>query len=153
MSYDTRRLKTFKWLEDISKGYYLDILVYSGSLYATDSTIMVKVDYPEFSHLSDWEWSKVSRYCGDDGYLLETPELESNDHQYTDNRFFDDMFITQNHRCECVFDCKLIKKALKGFEINYINPNIAFECNRIEFTGHNADVSMRVLVMGMGEKK
>ena len=93
MAFDNKRLQTFKWLErtcqnsaQYSKRVYNsfhDILVFCGSLYATNGIILAKVDYPEFEHLSDGEWSRILRYVDDDGLLLETPETSLREKQFT----------------------------------------------------------------------
>ena len=149
MAYDDRRLKTFKWLESIASKSTFPIMVYCGSLYATDRYMLAKIDYPEFFHLSDWEWSRVTDYFDDDGYLLEEPKIELMPRQFTNNRIFDDQFIGLEKFSDCVFDSKYMRKALKVFEINRINPNMRTSDKKIELTGHNNDVSIKVMFMGM----
>lgn len=150
MAFDSKRLRTFKWLESIcskKKENLSKIFVYCGSLYATDEIILAKINYPEFEHVSDYEWSHVSKYADDDGKLL--PAFETADcRQFTNDRIFDDMFIKELHRPEVGFDPKYMRLALKPFEINKIIPSIAFNEYKFELTGHNRDVSIRVLFMG-----
>ena len=149
MAYDSRQLKTFKWLESIAKESTFPIMVYCGSLYATDRYILAKVDYPEFFHLSDWEWSRVTDYFDDDGFLLEEPKIEPMPRQFTNNRIFDDMFIDKLSIFDCRFNPKFMRKALKVFEINRINPNLYTSGEKVELAGHNNDVSIKVMFMGM----
>lgn len=149
MAYDSRQLKTFKWLESIAKESTYPIMVYCGSIYATDRYMLARVNYPEFYHLSDWEWSRVSRYFDDEGYLLREPEIEPMARQFTNNRIFDDMFINKLSLFDCKFDPKYMRKALKVFEINRINPNLYTTGEKVELAGHNNDVSIKVMFMGM----
>ena len=159
MAFDKKRLHTFQWLDNLAKckaryadkfPRHPDIMVYSGSLYATDGTVLAKVDYPEFYHLSDCEWSKVIRcFANDEGKLLEIPDIELMDRQYSNNRIFDDMFIKSWHRFDCCVNPLVMKNCLKPFEINSILPNVCTDERKIELLGHNDDVSIRVLMMGV----
>ena len=163
MAYDAKRLQTFKWLEKLShnEAPYLkkikdfinpiqDICVYCGSIYATNDIILAKINYPEFEHLSDWEWSKVVAYTDDDNMLLEFPKLALRNKQFLNDRIFDDAFPgSWNNACYTCFDPRVMKDALKPFEINRINPELTTERDRVMFSGHNKDVSMRVLMMGV----
>jgi len=149
MAYDTRQLKTFKWLESIAKESTFPIMFYCGSLYATDRYILAKVDYPEFYHFADYEWNRITRYFDDDGYLLKEPEIEPMARQFTDYRIFDKHFIDKLSLFDSKFDPKYMRKALKVFEINRINPNLCTSAEKIQLTGHNNDVSIKVMFMGM----
>lgn len=157
MAFDRKRLRTFQWLQDLAhcRNRYADkypkfpyIMVYCGSLYATDQMVLAKVDYPEFYHLSDWEWSKIVRYADDDGMLLETPEIELLDRQFNDNRIFDNMFVKSWLRFDCVVNPLMLKNCLKPFEINKIYPNVCTDETKLELTGHNDDVSIKIVMMG-----
>ena len=150
MAYDSRQLRTLKWCEGIAKDSRFDMMMYCGSIYVTDEYILAKIDYPEFYHLSEWEWSRITRYTDDEGYLLKVPETELLERQFFNNRIFDDMFHRQLHRFECVFNPKLMRKILKPFEINCIFPTITTSETSIELSGHNSDVSIRALMMGVG---
>lgn len=152
MAYDSRQLKTFKWLESIAKESTYPIMVYCGSFYATDRYMLAKLYYQEFYHLSDWEWSRVTRYFDDDGYLLKEPKIELMPRQFTNNRIFDDMFIDKLSLLNCKFDPKFMRKALKVFEINRIKPNLSTSAEKIQLTGHNDDVSIKVVFMGVRSK-
>ena len=151
MAYDNKRLKTFKWLESVQKDYHFPLMIYSGSIYAANEIMIAKVDYPEFYHLSDFEWCEITHYTDDDGYLLKMPEIEVMKRQFHNNRYFDDMFCQYWHRLECALDPKYMRKALKPFEINNIHPNMVVNTDRIELSGHNHDVSIRVMFMGVNK--
>ena len=162
MAYDSKRLQMFKWLEKVAlqkasyaKGVFTgrinEILTIYGDLYATNGILLAQIDYPEFEHISDFGWMKVARYVDDNGYLLETPELAETERNFRD-RMFVDMFIDKwEVSCGFAFDPKVMKDALKPFEIYGITPNICIysEYRKCELTGHNKDVSIRVLFMGV----
>jgi hypothetical protein len=153
MAFDNRRLRSFKWLEDLAnKRGKFPIMVYCDSIYATDEIILAKVDYPEFVGLTDYEWCKVVSYIDNDGFLKNMPDLELMERQFRSNSIFNDMFIKKQERFDIRFDPKVFKRALKIFEINKIMPSLSTDNSRIELTGHNNDVSIRVLMMGVGSK-
>lgn len=148
MAYDNRRLKTFKWLDKLQARYRFPLYVYSGLIYACDEYMVARVEYPEFYHLSDWEWSQITRYTDDDGYLLKIPEMKIADRQFNDNRYFEKLFIDEWHAMEGCFDVKMMKEAMKPFEYNRIDPSICTCENKVELSGHNKDVSIKVVFMG-----
>ena len=152
MAFDTKRLKTFKWLDDLAKKsrYYRmqNILARFGSLYATNDIVLAKVDYPEFEHMGDFEWLQIVHYLDDDGNLLEAPTAKRLDDQFSDNRIFDHFFDDEFAALEYSIDPKVLKTGLKGFEINRINPVIYTSQNKVYLMGHNKDVSIRVCMMG-----
>lgn len=158
MAYDSKQLRTFKWLDDIAqcKHSYLKIsfpkfpkiLAYCDSLYATDEIILVKVDYPEYHNLTDYEWCEIVMYTDEQGYLLPIPALEVRERQFNNNRIFDDFFAKEFEPFELSIDPKVLKVGLKGFEINKINP-VVYTCNTMVYLmGHNKDVSIKVAMMG-----
>lgn len=158
MSYDTKRLKIFKWLEDLANGRAAyskgaiglkEILVYSGSIYSSNGIVLGKVNYPEFEHLSDWVWSTVEKYTDSNGYLLETPILIEKDRQPKNDRWLDDMFVGHLYPEEFCFNPRVMRDALKPFEIYNINPLFARGNGKAELMGHNKEVSIRVLMMGV----
>lgn len=161
MAYNSRQLKTFKWLDDIAqcRHTYLPfsqrtfpkfpkILAYYDSLYATDQIILAKVDYPEFSGLADNRWCEVAMYTDEKGYLLPVPALEVREKQFNNNRIFDDFFKKEFKPFELLIDPRILKVGLKGFEINKISPTIYTSNTMIYLMGHNREVSIRVAMMG-----
>lgn len=158
MAFDTKRMKTFQWLFDIAEKdrKYCDkyrnlkeIYVYCGSLYATNHIVLAKVDYPEFEHLSDYVWSKVTRFCDSRAILLKEPEIEVLDQQFKNSDIFDRFFTNEFHPLEYAINPMVLKDGLKGFEINGINPVIYTSENMVFLMGHNKDVSIRVCMMGV----
>lgn len=162
MAYDGRQLKTFKWLDDIAQcrhSYlifsqrkfpkFAKILAFCDSLYATDQIVLAKVDYPEFSGLTDYEWCEVAMYTNEKNYLLPVPALEVREQQFNNNRIFDDLFAKEFKPFELSIDPRVLKVGLKGFEINKINPSLYTSNNMVYLMGHNKDVSIRVAMMGM----
>ena len=159
MAYDTKRLKMFKWLQSLAdhdaaycKNCFkniTDICVFCGSLYATNEIVLAKVDYPEFEHLSDWEWGYVSKYVDDDGYLLEVPEVIKHSRVFKNDRIFDDMFLNKSTSSYVNFNPKVIHDALKPFEIYCLKPSVTTGREKMQFSAHDKEVSIRVLMMGM----
>lgn len=162
MAFDSKRLKMFKYLDDLSQnrqGYakriynsIKDICVFCGSIYATNGVVLVKVDYPEFEHMSDDVWSVVDHFCDDDGKLLEKPFLVMREKQFNDNRIFD-KFFTPNYdepfpTSNIVIDARVLESALKPFKIYGICPYIYVENDKMHFSGHNKEVSIRLVAMG-----
>ena len=163
MTFDSKRLRTFKLLENIAQcnnAYHKSnfprfphILAYCDSIYATDEIVLVKVDYPEFAHLSDYVWSEIVEYTDEKGMLLETPIVQERERQFNDRRFFDKFFDdTSITAFEKTIDPRVLKTGLKVFEINKINPTVCTAYDRVFMMGHNRDVSIRVCMMGVGRK-
>ena len=158
MSYDTKRLKMFKWLEDLalSRAVYakgvtgLDgIHVFSGNIYASNGIVLAKVNYPEFEDLSEDVWSTVECYADSKGYLLFEPLVVEKAKQPKNNRWLDEMFLNSVYPEEFPFNPRVMKDALKPFEIHGINPILAVGNGKAELAGHNREVSIRVLMMGV----
>lgn len=160
MAFDDKRLKMMKWLEHIAKdnvsyakGCYrsfTDILTIYGRLYATNGIILAEIQYPEFEHISDNDFFMyVTRYKDDDGYLLEYPELAEYERKLRP-RIFVDMFPDAHfYDSGFKFDTKVIKDALKPFEIYKLSPSMCIDGDRCMLSAHDKDVSMRVLLMGV----
>jgi len=163
MAYDDKRLKMFKWLDGIAQqkahyaksafvGYNMhDIIARFGSVYATNGILLAQVDYPEFAHIADDGWKHVTAYCGENGYLLETPELADTDSDMRAD-IFADQFIgnrVKEPRTEYKFNTAVMEDALKPFKIYRIAPIMTTDGYRCELSGHNDDVSIRVLFMGL----
>lgn len=163
MAYDDKRLRMFKWLDAIaqqrarySKHAFVgsnmhDIIALFGSVYATNGILLAQVDYPEFEHLFDDGWKRVMAYCGENGYLLETPQLADT---VTNMRadIFTDQFIgnrVEQPMHEYKFDPAVMEDALKPFKIYRIAPIMTTDGYRCELSGHDDDVSIRVLFMGL----
>lgn len=163
MAFDDKRLKMMKWLEHIAKenvGYaksvyrsFTDILTIYGSLYATNGIILAEIQYPEFEHISDNDFfmyvTRYSEYKDGAWYLLEYPELAEYERELRP-RIFTDMFPDRNFYDEgFAFDTKVMKDALKPFEIYELNPYMCIDGYKCELAAHNKEVSMRVLLMGV----
>lgn len=160
MAFNDKRLKTFKWLEHIAKGNvsyakgcyrsFTDILTIYGRLYATNGVVLAEIQYPEFEHISDNDcFMYVTRYKDDVGYLLEYPELAEYESKLR-SRIFTDMFPDKHfYDSGFKFDTKVMKDALKPFEIYKLSPNMCIDGDRCEFSAHDNEVSMRVLFMGL----
>lgn len=160
MAFDMKRLKMFRYLDDISchKASYAkhvfnplkNIYVFCGSIYATNGIVLVKVDYPEFEHLSDDVWSTVDEFCDADGCLLENPIISECEKQFTNNRIFDEQLTGDYDSAsyDIIADARVIKAGLKPFELYSIAPLIYLYHDRMSLQGHSNDISIRVAIMG-----
>ena len=161
MAYDKKRLQTFRELERLSnpfrylKGGYspYDGAIYAryGRFYATNGFVMACCEWPELSHFGDGEWQEITRYVDDDGLLLAEPESVSYFVKYyrqLDSNHFDKFYFVKGSPETFAFNPKLMRDALKIFEINNINPIWSANGTFFMFTGHNSDVSIKVLMMG-----
>lgn len=165
MAFDTKRLKAIKWLEkiaakeqrNIGKAYtynpYRHIYMRFGSLYATNGFILAQVDYPEFEHDGDDSWKIVSAYTNGSGNHLEMLEYDTNEQtEHMRDRLFADMFIGSSalhYDAQQPFNAYLIAECMYLFKLYDIAPVIWQEGAKIEFVGHNREVSIRVLMMGV----
>lgn len=158
MSYDNKRMKMFKWLEDLSFGRAVyskgaigldGIHVFSGNIYASNGIILAQVNYPEFEHLSDDVWSTIEGYTDSRGYLLQTPIIIEKAKQPKNNRWLSDMFIDHIYPEEFLFDSRVMRDSLKPFDIYGIKPLLAIGNGKAELTGHTQEVSIRILMMGV----
>lgn len=161
MAFDKNRLKTFKWLDKISSktpiglkpacNSYKGLVMFRfGRLYATNCYILASIDYPEFARLGDDEWLYVTNYLDEAGQLLKIPDTDSVGFNIRD-RVFEDQFIkpTSLHYDSSIsFNAGLIAECMQPFKINGISPNISQRDFYLEFTGHNKEVSIRVLTIG-----
>ena len=161
MAFDTKRLKAFKWLEKIAtkpqrnvKGLsynpYQDIYIRFGRLYATNGFILAEVEYPEFAHCGDDAWKSVVTYVDANGTHLETIEYtETEQTERMRDRLFSDMFPSKLHYDQCQpFNPYLLAECMYLFKLYNINPIISLDDAWIMFSGHNNDVSIRVLTLG-----
>lgn len=163
MAYDNKRLKMFKWLDAIAhqkaryaKGAFVgsnmhDIIARFGSVYATNGIILAQVDYPEFEHIADDGWKRIEAYFDGKGYLLETPELADTDSDMRADIFVD-QFIgnrVKEPMVEYKFNPTVLDDAIKPFKIYGIAPIMTTDGYRCELSGHDDDVSIRVLFMGL----
>lgn len=159
MAYDTKRFKMFKWLEKLagntarySKGAYNSIphiLTCYGRLYATNGIVLAEVSYPEFEHLSDYGFMRVERFCDSSGFLLEVPELAEPIRDYRD-RMFSDMFDGPvDAEQPFKFNSSVMVDALYPFKLYGIPAYQYLMPEKCMLSGHDEDVSLRVLMMGM----
>lgn len=163
MAHDMKKLKTLRWLEKLSSKriaglnklmnpYERNVFARFGRFYATNGYILAYVEYPEHLHDADYEWLAVAHYQDDRQYLL--PKIEYYKPEICDrmrDRVFDDMFIkpvSLHWDSSQAFNPALIAECMQPFKINYISPSMAMMGEKLEFAGHNKDVSIKVLVMG-----
>lgn len=161
MAYNEKRLRMFKWLEHIAmhqasycKGFgyrrFADVLTIYGRFYATNGIILAEISYPEFDHVSDYGWMKVISYTDEKGYLAKTPQLAEYDGVMRDSIFADQFIkVCEDYENGFSFNPKVLKDALKPFEIYGINPVMYVSGGKCELSGHDKEVSIRVLFMGV----
>lgn len=155
MAYDKKRLQTFRELERVSKPFrYLmntanpyegTIFARYGRFYSTNRYLLTCCEWREFSRYGEDEWCKITRYVDDDGFLLLFPEFEEIS---IPDDVFEKFFFLESSPETFAFNPKLMRDALKIFEINKINPIWSANGTSFMFTGHNSDVSIKVLMMG-----
>lgn len=164
MAFDSKRLKTFRWMERLSswnppklkEGYnpYRGlILARFGRLYVTNSYILARVDYPEFAHLGDDEWLAIASYETSNGRLHELPTTYTPPVcQKMRDRVFEDFFIAPtalHYDCCQEFNPVLVAECMKPFQVNDITPTFGFQDYKLQFDGHNEDVSISVVMYGV----
>lgn len=163
MAFDKKRQRTFKELVKLTKTpRYMKssynplgehVFARFGRFYATNSYVLVYVEYPEFEHIADDEWMVLERFEDENGKLLETPELAPAEKQFK-KEMFEQYFI--NDMCKPnenpPVDARLLMDALNIFKINGLAPNIFSDGQRYELSAHNKDVSIKALVMGLRSK-
>lgn len=163
MAFDSKRLKTFKWLDKIAAkpqrnvnalttyNPYRNIYSRFGRLYATNGFILAEVEYPEFLHDSDDSWKVVSAYVDGTGNHLEKIEyMETEQSVRMRDRVFSDMFPMQLHYDQCQpFNPYLLAECMYLFKLYDIAPIISLREEIVMFSGHNKDVSIRVMTIGI----
>lgn len=162
MAFDTKRLRTIKWLDKLSSkritglkdaynSYKGVVLARFGRLYAQNGYILASIEYNELYHTGDDQWLKIARYVDDDGKHIEDIEFENAFPHPNNDRIFEDFFIALNmlrYDSTVTFNPYLIAECMMPFKINDISPTIWQRDHYLEFTGHNKDVSIRVLMIG-----
>lgn len=164
MAHDMKKLKTLKWLEKLASKritglkdpynpYRFNVFARFGRFYATNGYILACVEYPEHAHDTDVSWFAIEHYQDDKGYLL--PEIEYGKPEICDmmhDRVFEDMFIKSmplHWDSLQAFNPALVAECMQPFKINGICPSMAMSGEKLEFSGHNKDVSVKVLVIGV----
>ena len=162
MAHDMKKLKTLKWLEKLSSKrigglnepmnpYRYNVFARFGRFYATNGYILACVEYPEHVHDADFEWKAIAHYQDDKGCLL--PAIEYRKPEICDrmrNSVFEDAFIKPIALIwdsSQPFNPALISECMQPFKINGICPCVAMLGEKLEFSGHNNDVSIKVLMM------
>lgn len=163
MAFDTKRLKAFKWLDKIATKQqrnvnalstynpYHNIYIRFGRLYATNGFILAEVEYPEFAHDGDDCWKVVAAYVDGTGkHLEQILYTETEQTKRMRDRLFTDMFPKQLHYDQCQpFNPYLLAECMYLFKLYDINPIISLNGAWVMFSGHNKDVSIRVLTLGV----
>lgn len=160
MAHDAKQLKTFKFLQKIAEGKqryaadawnpYNDVFSIFGVLYATNGIVLLSVEYPEFEHISDDGWKKVSGFLDEKGYLLKQPILSDVEFNMRE-RLFADQFVKQHHYDnEFKINPAVLNDGVYLFKVYGINPNVIMgDGGKLELVGHNKDVCIRALMMGV----
>ena len=162
MAFDTKQLKTFDWLQKLGTkkvaglkpafNPYSDyVFVRFGRFYATNGYILASVEYPEYTHVGDEGWRVIDDYKDGKGRLL-SPITFANP-QVCDkmrDRIFEDTFVKSWDFIDAgPYNPRLIAECMKPFIVNDIPVSMVIAQNRVEFSGYNKDVSIRVVMMGL----
>lgn len=164
MPFDTKQLRTFKWLQAIASKpprgckrgvmpaiYEGNVLVRYGRFYATNGYIIACVEWPEYQHAGDECWMVVDRFTDISGRLLQSVEMSPLEaYQTMKDDALHKYFPYPNDRGDGYnrhLMPSVIMQGLKGFDINNLQPGMQFTDTTVTFTAHNSDISMQVLCM------
>lgn len=155
---EKKRLRTLKELQKISRNpWYMDdfynlnednIYVRFGQFYAGNCYAVVMCEWADKQHEGDEAWMILKGFEGDEF------EYEPCDRNLPDcyfKRFFftPSSFSWPDHNVQPKFNARLMREVLNVFQINGIAPNMVTDGSKFEFSGHNDDVSIQAIVMGM----
>lgn len=157
--------KTFEWLYSLStkhipgvadtyNPYKGKVIARYGRLYSLNGYILASVELSGYEHIGDDEWKEISieKRVDDNGKVSEI-SITGNFTEIhpRDSKFFENFFIKQLHY-DCVqpFNPRFISECMKPFIINNLFPVISQDGHYLEFSAHNADISIRVLMVGCG---
>lgn len=155
---EKKRLRTLKELQKISHnprymdGFYNpnedNIYVRFGQFYAGNCYAVVVCEWADKLHDGDEAWMVLKGFEGDEF------EYEPCDRNLPDcyfKRFFftPSSFSWPDHNVQPKFNARLMREVLNVFQINGIAPNMVTDGSKFEFSGHNDDVSIQAIVMGM----
>lgn len=159
MAYDTKRLKTFKWLEKLANNSaryskhafnsITHILACYGCLYATNGIVLAEVVYPEFAHIADYGFMRVERFCDSSGFLLEFPELAEPIRNYRSGMFTVMMNGDISYDAPFKVNPAVMTDALYLFKLYDIPVYQYMMGEMCMLSGHSKEISLRVLMMGM----
>lgn len=158
MAFDMKQLRTCKELMKLSKiPRYIkssynpmgeNIYVRFGQFYATNGYTLVSVEWDEYHHAGDEEWETLSRFMDNAGKLVPF-EFEPCERQFS-NDFFERFFIGKADYSEQLpFNAHLMRDVLNVFQINDITPIMVQDGAKWQLSGHNKDVSIKAIVMGV----
>ena len=162
MAFDTKQLKTLDWLQKLGtkkvpglkaafNSYSDYIFVRFGRFYATNGYILACVEWPEYSYDGNDGWRVIDDYKDGKGHLLSPVTFAKP--QVCDtmrDRIFEDTFVKSWDFIDVgPYNPRLIAECMKPFIVNNLPVSMVIAQNRIEFSGHDKDVSIRVVMMGM----
>lgn len=161
---NTKHLQTFKWLDSLSarppKGlkacpnpYRDHIMVRYGRFYSTNGYVIACAEWDDkrYLHLASLNWETVSRFMDDNGRPLDMPETIKHwfAHEPSSDAlecYFPEPKSTK-HSNSIVFTPSVFMQALRGFDINGLNPSVCFTDTMALFTGHNREINLKVACM------
>lgn len=158
MAHDAKRGRVFAWLDTIAKGearyckstfHPKSIFVQYGFLYATNGIVLAEIEFPEFNDMGNDGFMIVKSFTDSNGYYLETPELEKPEVLYPIDYFKRHFITTLDPAAQINFNPRVLKDAMKPFEIYKLHPHMVLSDDKCELTAHNRDVSMRIMMMGV----
>lgn len=159
MAYDTKRLKTFKWLEKLannsarySKGAYnsiSSILACYGRFYATNGIILAEVGVYGVRSYRRLRFHARLKICDSNGFLLEFPELAEPIRNYRSGMFTDIMNGDISYEAPFKVNPAVMTDALYPFKLYDIPAYQYMMGDMCMLSGHDNDISLRVLLAGM----
>ena len=157
---EKKRLRTLKELQKISNnprymvGFYNpnegNIYVRFGQFYAGNCYVVVMCEWADKLHEGDEAWQILTGFEGDDFEYEPCDRDLPND--YFKKFFFHPScadFSWPDHNVQPKFNARLMREVLNVFQINDIAPNMVTDGAKFELSGHNDDVSIQAIVMGM----
>jgi len=158
MAFDMKQLRTVKHMLKISKTpkgmpsvynrFEDKIFVRFGCFYTSNGYSLISVNWDEYEHAGDEEWLELTRFMDNAGKLIKF-EFKPADVQFNNN-IFEKQFLERVEMSDTLpVNARLLRDVLYIFQINDIAPIMFHDGARWELSGHNRDVSIRAIVMGV----
>lgn len=162
MAFDTKQLRTCEELVKLSKPpkymknivnstLYEKIFVRFGRFYVANGFSLVMVEWDEYGiHVGEDDWLILSRFMDNDGKLIKF-EFEACERKLAidifERQFIQNVADIANDGL--AVNPHLLRDVLNVYQINGIDPNMYHDGLRWELSGHNQDVSIKSIVMGV----
>lgn len=158
MAFDMKQLRTVKHMLKISKTpkgmasvyncFEDKIFVRFGRFYTSNGYSLISINWDEYEHAGDEEWLELTRFADNEGKLIKF-EFKPADVQFNNN-IFEKQFLERVEMIDTLpVNPRLLRDVLYIFQLNDIAPIMLHDGARWELSGHNRDVSIRAIVMGV----